>query len=134
MPDMPMNPIGSGKVPLSYGKPGEVRVWGMLYLWVENEQFKTQNGSEWNTFKTRKLLAATFSCSHAGLKALFLRLFALPAAMGLMWIFYSNIGDDSKGFYSKSAMILNILALAYGAGIWATLSLCKSNNTANSRN
>lgn len=23
-------------------------------------------------------------------------------------------------------MILNILALAYGAGIWATLSLCKS--------
>lgn len=32
MPDMPMNPIGSGKVPLSYGKPGEIRVWGMLYL------------------------------------------------------------------------------------------------------
>lgn len=32
MPDIPMNPIGSGKVPLSYGKPGEVRVWGMLYL------------------------------------------------------------------------------------------------------
>lgn len=75
--------------------------------------------------RNRKLLAATFSCSHAGLKALFLRLLALPAAMSLMWIFYSNVGDDSKGFYSKSAMILNILALAYGAGIWATLSLCK---------
>lgn len=46
MPDMPMNPIGSGKVPLSYGKPGEVRVWGMLYLWVDeiyNPKFGTGN-------------------------------------------------------------------------------------------
>lgn len=34
--------------------------------------------------------------------------------MSLMWIFYSNVGDDAKGFYSKSAMILNILGLAYG--------------------
>lgn len=73
----------------------------------------------------RKLLAATFSCSHAGMKALFLRLFALPLAMSLMWIFYSNVGDDAKGFYSKSAMILNILGLAYGAGVWVTVSLCK---------
>lgn len=72
----------------------------------------------------RKLLAATFSCSHAGMKALFLRLFALPVAMSLMWVFYSNVGDDAKGFYSKSAMILNILGLAYGAGVWVTLSLC----------
>lgn len=73
----------------------------------------------------RKLLAATFSCGHAGLKALFLRLFALPIAMSLMWIFYSNVGDDAKGFYSKSSMILNILGLAYGAGVWVTVSLCK---------
>lgn len=99
-----MNPMGSGKVPLSYGKPGEIKVWGMLYL---------------------KLLAATFSCSHSGLKNLFLRLFALPLAMSLMWIFYSNVGDDAKGFYSKSAMILNILGLSYGAGVWVTVSLCK---------
>lgn len=72
------------------------------------------------------MLAATFSCSHAGLKSLFLRLFALPAAMGLMWIFYSNVGDDAKGFYSKSAMIMNVLGLTYGAGVWVTVSLCKS--------
>lgn len=32
LPDVAMNPMGSGKVPLSYGKPGEVKVWGMLYL------------------------------------------------------------------------------------------------------
>lgn len=73
----------------------------------------------------RKLLAATFSCSHAGLKSLFLRLLALPAAMSLMWIFYSSVGDDAKGFYSKSAMIMNVLGLAYGAGVWVTISLCK---------
>lgn len=61
------------------------------------------------------------------MKALFLRLFALPVAMSLMWVFYSNVGDDAKGFYSKSAMILNILGLAYGAGVWVTLSLCMYN-------
>lgn len=90
--------------------------------------YERKYGMSINEFfsRNRKLLAATFSCSHAGLKALFLRLFALPAAMSLMWILYSNVGDDSKGFYSKSSMILNVLALAYGAGIWATLSLCKS--------
>lgn len=76
-------------------------------------------------FICRKLLAATFSCGHAGLKSLFLRLFALPLAMSLMWIFYSNVGDDAKGFYSKSAMILNILGLSYGAGVWVTVSLCR---------
>lgn len=59
------------------------------------------------------------------MKSLFLRLFALPVAMSFMWIFYSNVGDDAKGFYSKSAMILNILGLTYGAGVWVTLSLCK---------
>ena len=32
LPDVPMNPMGSGKVPLSYGKPSEIKVWGMLYL------------------------------------------------------------------------------------------------------
>lgn len=32
LPDVPMNPMGAGKVPLSYGKPGEIKVWGMLYL------------------------------------------------------------------------------------------------------
>lgn len=40
-------------------------------------------------------------------------------------MFYSNVGDDAKGFFSKSAMILNILGLAYGAGVWVTISLCK---------
>ena len=45
--------------------------------------------------------------------------------MSLMWIFYSSVGDDAKGFYSKSAMIMNVLGLAYGAGVWVTISLCK---------
>lgn len=78
-----------------------------------------------NSLGSRKLLAATFSCSHAGLKALFLRLFALPLAMSLMWIFYSSVGDDAKGFYSKSSLILNVLGLAYASGVWVTISLCK---------
>lgn len=73
----------------------------------------------------RKILAQTFSCGHAGLKTLFLRLFALPLAMGLMWIFYHKVGDDAKGFYSKSGLILNVLGLAYGTGAWVTISLCE---------
>lgn len=32
LPESPMNPLGSGKVPLAYGKPGELKVWGVLYL------------------------------------------------------------------------------------------------------
>lgn len=47
-------------------------------------------------------------------------------AMGLMWLFYNKVGDDSKGFYSKSGLILNVLGLAYGAGAWVTISLCMS--------
>lgn len=127
LPDVPMNPMGSGKVPLSYGKPSEIKVWGMLYLYVYviKTTKKFNNLFHICCLFYRKLLAATFSCSHAGLKSLFLRLFALPAAMGLMWIFYSNVGDDAKGFYSKSAMIMNVLGLAYGAGVWVTISLCK---------
>jgi len=30
--DAPLNNMGSGKVPLAYGKPGELKVWVMLYL------------------------------------------------------------------------------------------------------
>lgn len=73
----------------------------------------------------RKILAQTFSCGHAGLKTLFLRLFALPLAMCLMWAYYNKVGDDAKGFYSKSGLILNVLGLAYGTGAWVTISLCK---------
>lgn len=32
MSDGPVNNMGSGKVPLAYGKPGELKVWIMLYL------------------------------------------------------------------------------------------------------
>lgn len=32
MSDAPLNAMGSGKVPLAYGKPGELKVWIMLYL------------------------------------------------------------------------------------------------------
>lgn len=76
-------------------------------------------------FVYRKILAQTFSCGHAGLKTLYLRLFALPMAMGLMWFFYNKVGDDEKGFYSKSGLILNVLGLAYGTGAWVTISLCE---------
>ncbi|XP_073815211.1 ATP-binding cassette sub-family G member 5 [Musca autumnalis] len=100
--DGPVNNMGSGKVPLAYGKPGELKVWVMLYL---------------------KLLASTFSCGTSGMKTLFLRLFILPLAMSLMWLFYTNVGDDSHGFFSKNGMILNVLGLAYGCGILSTISL-----------
>ncbi|KXJ71988.1 hypothetical protein RP20_CCG019201 [Aedes albopictus] len=102
IPEAPINPIGSGKIPLAYGKPGELKVWGILYL---------------------RLLAATFSCGYAGMKAMFLRLLALPVVMGLMWLFYSEAGDDAHGFFSKSGMILSIIGLSYGVGIWTTISL-----------
>uniref|UniRef100_A0A182K5T6 Uncharacterized protein n=1 Tax=Anopheles christyi TaxID=43041 RepID=A0A182K5T6_9DIPT len=102
IPEAPISPIGSGKIPLAYGKPGELKVWGILYL---------------------RLLAATFSCGYAGMKALFLRLLALPATMGLMWLFYGQTGDDAHGFFSKGGLILSVLALSYGVGIWATISL-----------
>lgn len=31
-PESQISPSGIGKVPLSYGKPGELKVWGFLYL------------------------------------------------------------------------------------------------------
>uniref|UniRef100_A0A1Y9H1Y7 ABC transporter domain-containing protein n=1 Tax=Anopheles dirus TaxID=7168 RepID=A0A1Y9H1Y7_9DIPT len=102
IPEAPINPIGSGKIPLAYGKPGELKVWGILYL---------------------RLLAATFSCGYAGMKALFLRLLALPATMGLLWIFYGQTGDDAHGFFSKGGLIMSVLALSYGVGIWTTIAL-----------
>ncbi|XP_055851987.1 ATP-binding cassette sub-family G member 5 [Episyrphus balteatus] len=100
--DAPLNSMGSGKVPLAYGKPGELKVWLMLYL---------------------KLMASTFSCGVAGMRSLFLRLFLLPIAMSTLWLFYWNIGDDSYGFFSKNGMILNVIGLSYGSGILSTVSL-----------
>ncbi|CAD7092218.1 unnamed protein product [Hermetia illucens] len=102
LPEAPVNSLGTGKVPLAYGKPGELKVWALLYL---------------------KLLASTFSCGVVGLKSLILRLFLLPLAMSLMWLFYSNVGNDSHGFFSKNGMILNIIGLSYGCGILTTISL-----------
>ncbi|XP_065371681.1 ATP-binding cassette sub-family G member 5 [Calliphora vicina] len=102
MSDGPLNNMGSGKVPLAYGKPGEIKVWIMLYL---------------------KLLASTFSCGMAGMKSLCLRLFILPIAMASMWLFYTTVGDDAHGFFSKNGMILNIIGLSYGCGILSTISL-----------
>lgn len=102
MSDAPIHTMGSGKVPLAYGKPGELKVWIMLYL---------------------KLLASTFSCGLAGMKALFMRLLLLPIAMALMWLFYTDVGDDAHGFFSKNGMILNIIGLAYGCGTLTTISL-----------
>lgn len=32
LPEAPMNPQGANKIPLSYGKPGEFKVWGTLYV------------------------------------------------------------------------------------------------------
>lgn len=32
--------------------------------------------------------------------------------------------DDSKGFYSKNGMILNVLGISYGCGILSTISIC----------
>ncbi|BFF92855.1 ATP-binding cassette sub-family G member 5 [Drosophila madeirensis] len=100
--DAPLNNMGSGKVPLAYGKPGELKVWVMLYL---------------------KLLASTFSCGLVGMKTLFLRLLLLPIAMSMLWAFYTNVGDDAHGFFTRNGMILNILGLSYGCGILTTITL-----------
>ncbi|KAH8326162.1 hypothetical protein KR067_002648 [Drosophila pandora] len=100
--DAPINNMGSGKVPLAYGKPGELKVWVMLYL---------------------KLLASTFSCGLVGMKTLFLRLLLLPLAMSMLWAFYLNVGDDAHGFFTRNGLILNILGLSYGCGILTTISL-----------
>ncbi|XP_033244502.1 ATP-binding cassette sub-family G member 5 isoform X1 [Drosophila miranda] len=100
--DAPLNNMGSGKVPLAYGKPGELKVWVMLYL---------------------KLLASTFSCGLVGMKTLFLRLLLLPIALSILWAFYTNVGDDAHGFFTRNGMILNILGLSYGCGILTTISL-----------
>lgn len=51
--------------------------------------------------------------------------------MAMMWIFYSDVHDDAKGFYSKNGMILNVLALSYFAGVWVTISLCESEKIEN---
>ncbi|XP_017848497.1 ATP-binding cassette sub-family G member 5 isoform X2 [Drosophila busckii] len=99
--DAPLNNMGSGKVPLAYGKPGELKVWVMLYL----------------------LLASTFSCGVVGMKTLFLRLLLLPLAMATLWAFYNNVGDDASGFFTRNGMILNILGLCYGCGILTTITL-----------
>lgn len=33
LPESPVNPMGMGKIPLAYGKPGEIKIWGLLYLY-----------------------------------------------------------------------------------------------------
>ena len=71
MNDGPSNPGVVGKIPLAYGKPGELKVFGILYL---------------------RLLASTFSCGVSGMKTLALRLLALPIALALLWILYINVG------------------------------------------
>lgn len=69
--DSPPNAGVVGKIPLAYGKPSELKVWGILYV---------------------RLLASCFSCGLSGLKTLFLRIFALPAALSILWLFYSQVG------------------------------------------
>ena len=60
-----------GKIALAYGKPSEIKVFGILFL---------------------RLLASTFSCGMSGVKTIFLRVFALPALLSILWLFYSNVG------------------------------------------
>lgn len=60
------------------------------------------------------------------MKHLALRLFAMPLAMCLLWLFYTNIGDDSHGLFSKNGMILNIIALTIGSSVLTTISICES--------
>ena len=100
--DGPPNAGVVGKIPLAYGKPGEFNVFGTLFL---------------------RLLASTFSCGLSGLKTLFLRIFALPIALSILWLTYSQVKDDQHGFFSKNSMICNVLGLSYGAGLLTTVIL-----------
>lgn len=45
--------------------------------------------------------------------------------MCMLWLFYTNIGDDSHGLFSKNGMILNILGLTIGSSILTTISICE---------
>jgi hypothetical protein len=60
-----------GKIPLAYGKPSEFKVFWTIFL---------------------RLLASTFSCGLTGLKTMFLRIFALPLFLSLLWLLYSDVG------------------------------------------
>lgn len=79
--DGPPNSGVVGKIPLAYGKPSELRVWGILYI---------------------RLLASTFSCGLSGLKNLFLRIFALPVSLSILWLFYSQVGVTKERFFIES--------------------------------
>lgn len=72
--DGPPNAGVVGKIPLAYGKPGELKVWAILYV---------------------RLLASTFSCGLTGLKTLSLRVFAIPVALSILWLLYSQVGVRS---------------------------------------
>lgn len=85
--DGPPNAGVVGKIPLAYGKPGEFKVWGILYI---------------------RLLASTFSCGLSGLKTLFLRVFALPLSLSILWLFYSQVGVR-KLFKSTPKIMINHL-------------------------
>lgn len=59
------------------------------------------------------------------MKNLALRLLALPLTMCLLWLFYTNIGDDSHGLFSKNGLVLNILGLTIGSSILTTICICE---------
>lgn len=90
-----------------------------------NEFLSLYGAANTNTDIFRRLLASTFSCSAAGLTTLILRLFTMPLALCSLWLFYTNIGDDSHGLFSKNGLILNILGLTLGSSILTTISICR---------
>jgi ATP-binding cassette, subfamily G (WHITE), member 5 (sterolin 1) len=73
--DGPPNSGVVGKIPLAYGKPSEFKVWGILFI---------------------RMLASTFSCGLSGLKTIFLRIFAMPVALSILWLFYSQVGVSKR--------------------------------------
>lgn len=82
--DGPPNTGVVGKIPLAYGKPSELRVWGILFI---------------------RMLASTFSCGLSGLKTLFLRIFAMPVALSILWLFYSQVGVIEIKSLAKQVLI-----------------------------
>jgi ATP-binding cassette, subfamily G (WHITE), member 5 (sterolin 1) len=78
--DGPPNSGVVGKIPLAYGKPSELKVWGILFI---------------------RMLASTFSCGLSGLKTIFLRIFAMPVALSILWLFYSQVGVRRRKLLMK---------------------------------
>lgn len=75
--------------------PVHLKVFGICICKIKL-QIKFGDGSLNSKLIYRKILAVTFSFGTVGLKTIFYRLFFLPIAVALLWIYYSAINVNRK--------------------------------------